>query len=302
MFLTTAFAVATVLFQEPHGHDHDHAHDHDGHVHQEDPVQTAFKKSLAPYREAAALHMSGTLEIHVNPAAFGQEADEDGKLQKIGTLTSTVKWAKPHYGSLKVKGVIDFMGFEQKIDVESLGLKDGVYILEHDAKMIDGPYPVEEVSDPSIDLQPFRSFMMGKTELPKGLAKLEAKEGQKGMTGWSWTSAEGEVECWMKGGVPVSMKIEMKEGETIMQRMDFKFSKVELLKEVEAATYLGKLPEGYESFEDLAEAGEPEDINDGLLAVGAEAPNVTFTDMNDQEVSLESLEGKTVLMNFWFYH
>lgn len=291
MFLTTAFAVATVLFQEPQAPDA-------GPAKQENPVHAAFKKSLAPYREAAALHMAGSLEIHVNPAAFGPEAEEGGSLMKIGTLTSTVKWAKPHYGSLSVKGTIDFMGFEQKIDVESMGLKDGVYVLEHDGKVIDGPYPVEEVSDPAIDLQPFRSFMMGKTEVPQGLKQLKAKEG---MAGWSWASPEGDVECWMKDGVPVSIKIEQKNGDTVMQRMQFSFAKVELLKEVDASTYLGKLPDGYASFEEMA-GDASDDINGGLLAVGSDAPNVTFTDMNDLEVSLESLEGKTVLMNFWFYH
>ena len=295
MFLTTAFAVATVLFQEPQAQDQ-------GPAKQENPVHAAFKKSLAPYREAAALHMTGSLEIHVNPAAFGQEADEEGKLMKIGTLASTVKWAKPHYGSLGVKGTIDFMGFEQIIDVQSMGMKDGVYIVDHDGKMIDGPYPVEEVSDPAIDLQPFRSFMMGKTEVPQGLKQLKAKDGQEGMSGWSWTSPEGDVECWMKGGVPVSMKIEQKNGDTVMQRMKFTFAKVELLKEVEAETYLGALPEGYESFEEMAGEDAGGDINDSLLAVGLDAPNVTFTNLSDQEVSLESLEGKTVLMNFWFYH
>ncbi|MCH2100612.1 MAG: hypothetical protein MK209_01620 [Planctomycetes bacterium] len=289
MFLTTALAFATVIFQEPQAQDQ-------GPAKLENPVHAAFKKSLTTYREAAALHMVGSLEIHVNPAAFGSE---EAELMKIGTLTSTVKWAKPHYGSLGVKGTIDFMGFEQKIDVESMGLKDGVYILDHDAKIIDGPHPVEDVSDPAIDLEPFRSFMMGKTEVPEGLTQLDTKEG---MSGWSWTTIEGQVECWMKGGIPVSMKIEMKDGDTVMQRMQFSFAKVDLLKEVEAETYLGKLPEGYESFTEEMVESEAGDINDGLLSIGSEAPNVTFTDMNDQEVNLESLEGKTVLMNFWFYH
>ena len=300
MFLTTAFAVATVLFQEPHTHDHDQAE----HTHQEDPVHTAYKKALAPYREAAALHLNGTLEIHINSAAFDQTAAADAvKMEKIGTLASTVKWAKPHYGSLKVQGMIDFLGFEQKVDVESMGLEDGVYILDHDAKMIDGPHPLGEVSDPMVDLQPFRSFIFGKTEVPNGLKQLKADDAHAGMQGWNWESDQGQVECWMKDGIPASMKIEMKEGGRLMQRMVLGFSKVELAKEVDAKSYLGKLPKDYSTMDELeAEDGEAGGIDASLLAVGVEAPDVKLTDMNDQEVSLASLEGKTVLLNFWFYH
>ncbi len=39
-----------------------------------------------------------------------------------------------------------------------------------------------------------------------------------------------------------------------------------------------------------------------LLAVGSEAPNVVVTTMNDESVRLDSFRGKTVLLNFWFYH
>ncbi|MHC5211464.1 MAG: TlpA family protein disulfide reductase [Planctomycetota bacterium] len=39
-----------------------------------------------------------------------------------------------------------------------------------------------------------------------------------------------------------------------------------------------------------------------LLAVGAKAPDVRLTAMDDREFDLSSLRGKTVLLNFWFFH
>jgi hypothetical protein len=290
MFLTTAFAVVTVFSQEPTS------------APKENPVHTAFQKSLAPFREAAALHLNGSMEIHHNPEAFGETVEVGAPaLKKIGTITSTVRWAKPHYGTMRMSGVIDFLGFEQKIDVETLGTAEGVYMAEHDTKMLEGPMGLDEMGDPMMELEPFASFMTGKTTIPAGLKMLPTDDAHAGMQGWSWTGDQGEVHAWLKKGIPVSIKIDMKEGETLMQRVSFNFSKVELVKEVEAKTYIAKLPKDYGSFEDES-VGADAGLEAGLLAVGAKAPNVVMTNMQDKEVSLASLQGKTVLLNFWFFH
>jgi cytochrome oxidase Cu insertion factor (SCO1/SenC/PrrC family) len=36
--------------------------------------------------------------------------------------------------------------------------------------------------------------------------------------------------------------------------------------------------------------------------VGTAAPNVTLVGMDDTRFDLASLRGRTVLLNFWFYH
>jgi cytochrome oxidase Cu insertion factor (SCO1/SenC/PrrC family) len=48
--------------------------------------------------------------------------------------------------------------------------------------------------------------------------------------------------------------------------------------------------------------GPMAEYNKSLLAVGSAAPDVVLTDMDDREVKLSSLRGKTLLLNFWFYH
>ena len=59
-------------------------------------------------------------------------------------------------------------------------------------------------------------------------------------------------------------------------------------------------PEGFEVIETSEQ--EAPDFEAGLLSVGATAPEVSFTAMDDAQVALASLKGKTVLLNFWFYH
>ena len=39
-----------------------------------------------------------------------------------------------------------------------------------------------------------------------------------------------------------------------------------------------------------------------LLAVGDEAPDVALQRLDGSTFSLSSLRGRTVLLNFWFYH
>ena len=39
-----------------------------------------------------------------------------------------------------------------------------------------------------------------------------------------------------------------------------------------------------------------------LLPVGSPAPDVTVIGMDDAPLALSSLRGKTLLVNFWFYH
>lgn len=246
MFLTTALAAVTVFSQEPSA------------APKENPVHTAFQESLAPFRAAAALHMNGSMELHINPEALGETVVEGAAgLRKVGTITTAVRWAKPGYGSIKMRGVIDVMGFKQEFNMETLGTADGIFVVEHDSKTLEGPMALEELGDPMMELEPFVSFMTGKTAIPPDLKMLPADAAHADMQGWSWSSDQGEVQAWLKAGIPVSIKIDMTQGEMLMQRITFKFSTLELVKKAEASSYLAKLPEGYGSIE-----GEAIDVGD----------------------------------------
>ncbi len=79
--------------------------------------------------------------------------------------------------------------------------------------------------------------------------------------------------------------------------LHFYFHHAAFLAETDPADYRRSPPEDYTAFE-----VEMPDYEARLLAVGAEAPEVTFRDMEDREFTLASLRGRTVLLNFWFYH
>lgn len=46
----------------------------------------------------------------------------------------------------------------------------------------------------------------------------------------------------------------------------------------------------------------PADLEADLVPTGSAAPDVTLIAMDDSEFKLSSLRGKTLLLNFWFYH
>lgn len=77
-------------------------------------------------------------------------------------------------------------------------------------------------------------------------------------------------------------------------------SALETIAEPDPKAFVHAVPEGYE----ITEPEEPDfgDLEAGLLAVGADAPKADFIGMDDAGFDLASLRGKTVLLNFWFYH
>lgn len=88
--------------------------------------------------------------------------------------------------------------------------------------------------------------------------------------------------------------------------IEFQFSAMSLTHEPDLAKLSLALPEGYivlpdELVEDET-TGEENSLEGSLLAVGAQAPDVNLLGMDDKEVPLSSLRGKTVLLNFWFFH
>jgi cytochrome oxidase Cu insertion factor (SCO1/SenC/PrrC family) len=48
--------------------------------------------------------------------------------------------------------------------------------------------------------------------------------------------------------------------------------------------------------------GGSSDLEADLVPTGSPAPDVTVIGMDDAAITLSSLRGKTLLVNFWFYH
>ena len=48
--------------------------------------------------------------------------------------------------------------------------------------------------------------------------------------------------------------------------------------------------------------GGSADLEADLVPAGSPAPDVTVIGMDEAPIALSSLRGKTLLVNFWFYH
>ena len=90
-----------------------------------------------------------------------------------------------------------------------------------------------------------------------------------------------------------------------MPTLEISNIKVTLPEKADPADYAASPPEGYEvESMDLVFEEEDEEggMEAGLVELGSTAPTVDLIDLDTGSFALESLRGKTVLLNFWFYH
>ncbi len=129
-----------------------------------------------------------------------------------------------------------------------------------------------------------------------------AEDGRPGQQGLHATYADGRSETiWMgEDGKVIEIDHAMEDGGVRIE-IRVAVSGWKVLAEADKASYAVELPEGYEIAE-FEESGGAPDYEAALLALGEQAPDVTLMGMDDAEFQLSSLKGKTVLLNFWFYH
>ncbi len=78
----------------------------------------------------------------------------------------------------------------------------------------------------------------------------------------------------------------------------FTATDLQLNPKIDDSVFLPGCPEGFARTV-LAKPGPPQGQGNGLLAVGETAPDWTLTDSNGTSVSLKSLRGKVVILDFW---
>lgn len=87
-------------------------------------------------------------------------------------------------------------------------------------------------------------------------------------------------------------------------KMSFEIDLITLSEKADLEKFRMTMPEGYEILDEAEESPAEEEFSlDGsLLPVGAQAPEALLIGLDDVEFTLSSLQGKTVLLNFWFFH
>ncbi len=295
MLLTTLLALPVLLQQEP----------------PPDPAVVAYTKVIQQYQKAQALHLSGTMEIFI-PPMDEEEAEPNGEapaLLSMGTIDLSARLARPALGNFKMKGELNFKGQSMPIHMEMIGSKDGLFSLDHDEETyleLDGIGDPEGPALAMSEVDPLGAWFGNSLEQKAKPVLLDASKAPKGDLGFRFADKERKREFWIDAkGRLLRATVVLMDGKEVMQRMEFRFTECETLAKVDAATYARAIPEGYALREENYDFGEAEDMPDfegSLLAVGAAAPAVKMTDMSGEEVSMASLKGKTVLLNFWFYH
>ncbi len=215
------------------------------------------------------------------------------------TMTGESRMAWPNAGRFKMQYVMPAAeegGEPQTQTDEFVGDGESVYFLDAAAET------ALDVGGEWIAMQPEATPMLaflGREFLaPATLVEVtdEKRAGQRGLRAEFDQRAET---LWLDADAKVVGITTRLEQNGVKFSSDFVVSGWTLHQEADVASYAVELPEGYQ-VEEMG--GGPMDPNAGLLAVGEDAPDVTLTDMDGNEFQLASLKGKTVLLNFWFYH
>ena len=279
--ITASFLLAALLLQEPV------------------PEPSAAEKYLASMQatlaKAPALHLSATAAMSVS---MGEE------VMPMGTINFDIHFARPLNGWATMEGAILIMGMKEEISNSFLLDGEAIWVADHQQQtLIDVGSDFGEFAQglPGLD---FAAWWMGVEVGDSELELLEDAEGHPGLTGLKISGDDSESITWFDPkGIPVSGTVVPDDGAMGMPSFELSFANVEMPAKIKLEDYAVELPEDY-AIVDMDEmlAPDPDDWNKNLRAVGDQAPEVSFIGMDDVESKLSAYRGKTVLLNFWFYH
>lgn len=258
-----------------------------------EPARAAWQKLLASYEKAAAIRLRLRIALE-DPAAEETEA-------MTLRLALTAELLRPNAGRILLEGEAVAAG-EEPEPIRELYLGDGTAVYEVDDEAREARAQGQAWSDcePMFFLTFLGRGWTGESVGAEQIAFLPAREDHPDWTGLALTGLdlfgeEGTSTAWLDaGGALQSFTIPVGGSAVLVATVE----SLELLAEADPKDFIRPLPEGYEVI-----AAAPSITLDGdLLPVGAAAPDVRLIGMDDVEFSLSSLAGKTVLLNFWFFH
>ncbi len=280
---------------------------------EKDPAQALFERVTKRFAKAPAIQLEAKIQMSISMPGMEEAMD-------LGTFQIDGQIAKPLHGSLSITGTVAFMGQEQELSMEMVGDGEHVYHVDHveQTAMKMGSDWKPAFQD-AFGLDPLMAWAGNELPAFDEIAFAEADEAHAGMTGLVMTTEGTERVIWLDAKENLKeYRFRSTDPEAMEPSTVTTFQKVAMPEKVDPKTYAGSVPEGYEvmdmeeMMQELEELGYVDGEEEGeegespweagLLAVGSDAPDVVFTSMEDTTYALSSLRGKTVLMNFWFYH
>ncbi len=262
------------------------------------PARQAWDALQQRLSEAQALHLEAVVVINDSEAPAEEATDF--------RMTVVMALAQPGTGKAHLAGSMTGPeGDKEELVMDFLGTGEGIYYVDHEEKlaMHDGEaWNGSQISFffPFLgDAWSFGGLTAEGWELLPADAEHADWRGIR-VSGTDFLMEAAILDVWLdergdlrRASVPMGSS----------SRMESEFSRFETLAQVDPENYLQTLPAGYEVVgpED-EEQSEEFSLDGSLLPAGADAPEVTLVGMDDVAFTLSSLRGKTVLLNFWFFH
>lgn len=228
---------------------------------------------------------------------------EDGSRKEVASGTLRIHAAKPLFGEFRRE--LEEAGERTTVHLVADGSRLA-YLNPDDKSYLDFGKSFSMFCDMT-DLSPIYAWAGQKALEPNAIEMLPSDPMHAGERGLVVRSVEFRQELWVDvaGNLKRASVIhdEPAKGkpdrrQSAKGRMDYLFSKLELQREVKSEQYAVAVPKDFKPMKEEQET----DPAAGLLAVGTPAPDVALIALDGTTFSLSSLKGKTVLLNFWFYH
>jgi hypothetical protein len=254
------------------------------------PALARWRELQKGFRDAAALRIRSTIVLS-DPAA--EEADA-----RTLKLQVEAEMMRPSAGSIRIEGAEYGPGDAvEAVHVRYLGDGRRILQVEDESRSAFAECAAWAECSAMFFLSYLGPEWSGDLIGTDEVAFLPAREDRPGWTGIGLTGPDlfGEQatsEAWLDPQGELRSFV-LPIGGTA--KLVAEIAALERLAEADPKAFVRALPEGYEIAEEV-------DFEAGMLEVGAEAPAVTLIGLDDVEFTLASLRGKTVLLNFWFFH
>lgn len=235
------------------------------------PRQTSAKEVYE--RFASAFASAPALEVEIIASVTGREEP----------LTAAYRLGRPLYGSFRME-----LGSEL---YQAVG--DGTKLVNMDGRRKEYFPATNGFQDlPLVGvLLPLRSFLAGSVVQPKTVAFAEPQPDHGLIHVLALEFETHSEELWITADGRALASVLHQSSPSGDLRYDIVYQRCVAWPDADPADFSASVPDDYQPAKDASAS---------LLAAGTQAPNVTFTDVDGNRFDLESLRGKTVLLNFWF--
>ena len=269
------------------------------------PAALALASFASEINQGQALHFSLETE-------FSIELRSGEGLKVLSRSSVEAHLLKPMSGWVRIEGEGAGAGGGEKIDITFVGDGKNFWLLDHSRKQrikTGKGFKNLEMFLPHFSplefwLEPRGDEFSGNDETSWPSGSIEFAPPNKifaGLIGLSFAVDKGWETLWLDDEDALkafTWRTDPEKGRHIEVAM----TEIDLSQpdKVSPEDYKSEIPETYQLVD--LEARKADSLTASFLSVGSKAPSVAFKDVSGRATTLEDFLGRTVLLNFWFYH